>query len=62
MRDQKFTMDRLKQQRSGTLEEGLQTMLEMWWSTTRQARTKPVLHGVTLHYSVVKRGKTNGKQ
>lgn len=62
MRDQKFNMERLKQQRSGTLEEGLQAMLEMWWSTTHQRGTMPVLHGVTLHYSVTIKGKANGKE
>jgi len=62
MREQKFTLERLRQQRCNTLDGGLQGMLEMWWSSTRQRNTKPMLHGVTLHYSVVKRGKKNGKE
>lgn len=60
MHDKTFNIERVRQQVSGTLDEGLQAMLEMWWSTTGQNNTRPVLHGVTLHYSVSKRGKTDG--
>ena len=61
MRDKTFNMERVSQQRCATLDEGLEAMLEMWFSTTGQRNMRPVLHGVTLHYSVAKRGKQNGK-
>ena len=60
MHDKVFNIDRLKQQRSGTLEEGLQSMLEMYWSTTRDNRyTMPVIHGITLHYTIRRKGSKN---
>jgi len=52
MEKETFRLERLRQYRvtDGKLDECLQDLLEMWWSSQGRRGISPIITGITIHY------------